>query len=470
VNAAGDFTLPDAPPDPPREDDGTGIEFEKGLPAAIDAERTIIGAAFLDNAAYSEAAETLEPSDFALTAHQRIFSCMGDLIDASVAADFVTVSQELARRKEIESIGGVAYLASLTEGLPRRLSIKDYIAAIKDKSRLRQLINICSTAITRAADQSEATQPILESVEAELLEIAQDTQAGRLQSVADSVRAAGGPDHYVRAITDPEQKPGLPTGFTDYDRMTGGLQKRELTVVAARPSMGKSALAMNIAANVGRDGEMVVAVFSIEMSRQALERRWIASEALIDVRRVMTGEFLRSDQKEKIAGALFAIAGTRVFIDDSAVLTPTQMRAKCRRLKQREGRLDLTIIDYLQLLSSGQKYGNRREEVDAISRALKQCAKELDCPVLALAQINRKAEERTDKRPMLSDLRESGQIEQDADVVAFLHRPDYYHRDDGEQDNLAELLIAKQRNGATGIVKLAWIPSVTRFGNLAYGG
>lgn len=475
MNGADDFTLPDAPPAPPREDSRTDIEFERGLPAAIDAERTLLGACFLDPQAYSEIAESLEACDFALQAHQRLFSCIGDLTDSSVAADLVTVSEELRRRKQIESVGGVAWLASLTEGLPRRLSLKDYIAEVKDKSRLRQLISICSNAITRAADQSESTQPILESVEGQLLEIAQESNQARLRTVYDSVKDAGGPDPYMRPITDPVAKPGIPTGYIGLDEMIGGLRESELILVGARPSMGKSSFMLGLAENVCLETGRVAAIFSLEMSRAALEKRLLASLALVDVRRAMSGKYLSGMEREKLHRALAQLVEAQIHIDDSSSLTPTQIRAKARRLKQRLGRLDVILLDYLQLVNPGRKYGNRQEEVAAVTRALKAMAKELNCPVVALTQVARSSEQRQDKRPTLADLRESGSQEADADIVLFIHRDSYYRRaaDDGDPDpdtdNIADIICAKQREGPTGTVKLAFIASVTRFGNLDYG-
>jgi replicative DNA helicase len=452
------------------------IEFERGLPASLDAERTILGAILLDNHAYSEAAAIIRAEDFALTAHQRVFARMGELIDRNHVVDIVTLSEELARRKEIESVGGVAWLASLTEGLPRRLSIDEYVRIVKDKSLLRQLIQICSMAITRAADQSEDAIEVLNAAETSLLEVTEKGITRGFSSVPEIV--AGSFRTIDNLYKEGREVTGLATHFEEFDRMTSGLQKSELTIIAARPSMGKTALAINIAQNAAIHGSKTVAVFSLEMSKESLLRRMLASEALVDSQKIQKGFLLRED-REKLTNALERLVEAKLFVDDTPGISLTEMRAKARRLRQQAGGLDLVVIDYLQLMSGGsmgpgaKRYENRTQEVSAISRGLKALAKELEIPVIALSQLSRASEQRGgDKKPMLSDLRESGSIEQDADVVAFIHRESYYNRDnpDPDTDNKAEVIIAKQRNGPTGSVELAWIGRCTRFENLARGG
>lgn len=456
-----DYMVPDSAPEI------VDAPAEQSLPANIDAERTIIGAVLLDNAAFNEAAENLEPDDFSLDSHRRIFLRMAELMDVGQAVDIVTLAHELNRRKEIESIGGVAYLASLTEGLPLRPVIVDYLRIVKDKSRLRKLMLVCSNVIARAADQSETSLAILEDTEGQLLQIAQDAVSGKLRTVAESIQVAGGVDAYMAPIVNPVEKTGLLTKFEDYDSMTGGLQKGELTVIAARPSMGKTGLITNIFENICYGTEKVAALFSLEMSRESMERRILASLARVDIQRAMTGKYLSNLEKEKLHHAMGPLVEMNLYIDDTAAMTPTQMRAKARRLKQRMGRLDVVGVDYLQLMSGGGRFQNRQEEVSHISRSLKQMSKELDCPVIALAQLNRGNEARQDKRPILSDLRESGQLEQDADVVAFVHREDYYERDPENKTNIADVIVAKQRNGPTGIVRLVFMSSLVKFDNLA---
>jgi replicative DNA helicase len=454
------------------------IEFERGLPASLDAERTILGAVLLDNHAYSEAASVLRFEDFALTAHQRVFARMGDLIDHNHVVDIVTLSEELAKRKEIESVGGVAWLASLTEGLPRRISIEEYVRIVKDKSLLRQLINICSTAITRAADQSEEALDVLNAAETSLLEVTEKGITRGFSSVHDIV--AGSFKTIDNLYKEGREITGLATHLTEFDRMTSGLQKSELIIIAARPSMGKTALAINIAQNAAIHGSKTVAVFSLEMSKESLLRRMLASEATVDSVKIQKGFLLRED-RDKLTAALERLVEARIFVDDTPGISLSEMRAKARRLRQSAGGLDLIVVDYLQLMTAGsigpagRHYENRTQEVSAVSRGLKALAKELDIPVMALSQLSRNSEQRAgDKKPILSDLRESGSIEQDADVVAFIHRESYYNRDksgepDPDTENKAENIIAKQRNGPTGSIEVAWVSKCTRFGDLSYG-
>ena len=452
------------------------IEFERGLPASLDAERTILGAILLDNHAYSDAASSLHAEDFALTAHQRVFARMGELIDRNHVVDIVTLSEELSRRKEIESVGGVAWIASLTEGLPRRLAIDEYVRIVKDKSLLRQLIQICSLSITRAADQSEDAIEVLNAAETSLLEVTEKGITRGFSSISEVV--AGSFRNIDNLYKEGKEVTGLATHFDEFDRMTSGLQKSELVIIAARPSMGKTALAINIAQNAAIQGGKTVAVFSLEMSKESLLRRMLASEALVDSQKIQKGFLLRED-RDKLTNALERLVEAKLYVDDTPGISLTEMRAKARRLRQSQGGLDLVVIDYLQLMSAGsmgpgaKRYENRTQEVSAISRGLKALAKELEIPVIALSQLSRASEQRGgDKKPMLSDLRESGSIEQDADVVAFIHRESYYNRDnpDPDTDNKAEVIIAKQRNGPTGSVELAWIGRCTRFDNLAHGG
>jgi replicative DNA helicase len=448
------------------------IGLDSGLPANVDAEKTILGAILLDNSAHAEASEVLKTDDFSLDSHRRIFLRISELVDTGRAVDIVTLSNELARYKEIEAVGGVAYLASLTEGLPRRPVIEEYIRIVKDKSLLRRLMGICSAAIARAADQSEDAIGVLDSTESQLLEVSESGLTQGLQPLDIIVRDSfGSIDNLYK---ESREITGLATEFYAFDRMTSGLQKGELIIIAARPSMGKTALAINIAQNAAVHHKAVVAIFSLEMSKESLLRRMLASQARVDQRRLQTG-FLGREDQGKLQDALGMLVDSRVFIDDSASISLAEMRAKARRLKQNAGGLDLVVIDYLQLMSAslpaaGRKgFENRTQEVSAISRGLKAMAKELHVPVIALSQLSRASERRgDDKRPMLSDLRESGSIEQDADVVAFIHRESYYDRSEEmtESDRAkSELILAKQRNGPTGTVHLNFISRFTCFEN-----
>jgi len=447
--------------------------LDTGLPANIDAEKTILGAILLDNAAHSEAAEKIDADDFSLDSHRRIYMRMSELLDAQRPVDIVTLANELARYKEVEAVGGVAYLASLTEGLPRRPVIEEYIRIVKDKSLLRKLMLICSSAIARAADQSEDAIGVLDVTESQLLEVSEKGLTQGLESldkiVANSFGSIDNLYKQSREVT------GVSTGFIEFDRMTSGLQKGELIIIAARPSMGKTALAINIAQNAALLHGAKVAVFSLEMSKASLLRRMLASQASVDQQKLQKG-FLGREDHDKLQNALGQLVESHIFIDDSAGISLAEMRAKARRLKQNAGGLDLVVVDYLQLMtaslpSGGKKgYENRTQEVSAISRGLKAMAKELDVPLVALSQLSRASERRgDDKRPMLSDLRESGSIEQDADVVAFIHREAYYNHNKEElsAEELAksEIILAKQRNGPTGTVFMYFNSRYTRFDN-----
>jgi replicative DNA helicase len=447
------------------------LTLDTGLPANIDAEKTILGAILLDNAAHSEAAEKIDADDFSLDSHRRIFLRMSELMDSQRSVDIVTLAHQLAQNKEVEAVGGVAYLASLTEGLPRRPVIEEYIRIVKDKSLLRKLMMICSSAIARAADQSEDAIGVLDMTESQLLEVSEKGLAGGLEGIDKIVaNSFGSIDNLYKQS---REVTGLATDFTELDRLTSGLQKGELIIIAARPSMGKTALAINIAQNAAINHNSIVAVFSLEMSKESLLRRMLASQAWVDQQLLQKG-FLGQEEHGKLQKALSELVEARIFIDDSAGISLAEMRAKARRLKQNAGGLDLVVVDYLQLMSAtlagGKKgYENRTQEVSAISRGLKALAKELQVPVMALSQLSRASERRgEDKRPLLSDLRESGSIEQDADVVAFIHRESYYNRTEELTDAekaKAEIIIAKQRNGPTDTVYLNWLGKFTRFEN-----
>jgi replicative DNA helicase len=445
------------------------IMTDAGLPANLDAEKTILGAILLDNLSHAEASARLEPDDFSLDSHRRIYQRMGELINSERTVDIVTLANELSRYKEVESVGGVAYLASLTEGLPRRPVIEEYIRIVKDKSLLRKLMLICSAAIARAAEQSDTALDVLGDAEQRLLEVSEKGVTNGLlpidQIVAQSFGSIDNLYKNAREIT------GLATDLHEFDRLTSGLQKSELIIIAARPSMGKTALAINMAQNAALNHGAIVAIFSLEMSRESLLRRMLASQAWVDQSNLQKG-FISGEEQAKLRQALNQLLESHIFIDDSAGISLTEMRAKARRLKQTAKGLDLVLVDYLQLMSvslpsNGGKrggYENRTQEVSAITRGLKALAKELEVPVVALSQLSRNSERREDKRPMLSDLRESGSIEQDADLVCFIHREGYYDHD-VEDKAKSEIIIAKQRNGPTDTAIVNFIDKFTRFEN-----
>ena len=445
----------------------------EGLPSSITAEIAILGAMLLDAVAISDATGRLRTDDFSLDSHRRVYQAMLDLMAVGHAIDHITVMEALSKRKELDAIGGPAYLAYLTEGIPHQLNIESYVRIVKDKSLLRQLMGIFHEGVSRASDQAELAADVLGDVEARLAEVAdsaiQRGFSGIGEIVANSFGSIDALYEQGREIT------GLATHYIEFDRMTSGLQEGELIIIAARPSMGKTAWAINIAQNAAvRDGK-VVAVFSLEMSKESLLRRMLASEAMVNSRKIQTG-FLPREDKGKLLAGLERLMESKMFVDDTPGITLAEMRAKARRLRQQEGRLDLIVIDYLQLMTgsagaSQKKFENRTQEVSSVSRGLKALAKEMRVPVVALSQLSRGSEQRAgDKKPLLSDLRESGSIEQDADVVAFIHREEYYDRENEDLKGKAEIIIAKQRNGPTGSIQMAYLADYTRFENLASSG
>ncbi|MDT8068700.1 MAG: replicative DNA helicase [Terriglobia bacterium] len=443
--------------------------LDRGLPASPDAERSILGGILLDNFLQNEAAAALKAEHFYLDSHRRIYQRMLDLNEFGKPIDIISLADELGRYKELESVGGVAYLTSLTDGVPRRQSIEHYIRLVKDKALLRGLIHAANSMITKALDQEDETAEVLDSAEASLFALTEARIGQDLMALKDIVRESfpGGLDTLYEAgrrIT------GVETHFADLDELTSGLQPSDLVIVAARPSMGKTALAINMAENVAILGGQPVAIFSLEMSREALLRRMLCSQSRVDSHKFRTG-FLGKEDLTKIRNGLDALLQAPMYIDDTPGISLTELRAKARRLKHTTG-LGMIVVDYLQLMSAtapgGKRYENRTQEVSAISRGLKAIAKELKVPMVALSQLSRAPETRgtKDNEPKLSDLRESGSIEQDADVVMFIYRPEYYNRDDPTVENKAKLIIAKQRNGPTDTIQLAYIKQWTRFENL----
>jgi replicative DNA helicase len=442
-----------------------------GLPSSVHTEITVLGAMLLDSMAVTDATAKLRPEDFSLDSHQRIYRVMMDLLAVGHAIDYITVMDALSKRRELDAIGGPAYLAYLSEGVPRHPKIEDYVRIIKDKSLLRQLLGIFNDGMALASDQNEDATNVLNSVEVKLAEVADSAIQRGFSGIADIVASSFGS---IDALYEQGREiTGLATHYIEFDKMTSGLQQSELIIVAARPSMGKTAWAINIGQNCAVKDGKVVAIFSLEMSKESLLRRMLASEASVGSRKLQTG-FIPREDKSKLMAALDRLMTSKMFVDDTPGISLAEMRAKCRRLRQQEGSLDLIIIDYLQLMtgsagSSQKKFENRTQEVSSISRGLKALAKEMQVPVIALSQLSRGSEQRTgDKKPLLSDLRESGSIEQDADVVAFIHREEYYDRENEDIKGKAEIIIAKQRNGPTGSIQLAYIADYTRFENLAF--
>jgi len=439
------------------------------LPANVEAERSILGAILLDNFAYNQAAEHLRTEDFSLDSHRRIYTRMVDLAESSRPIDMITLIEELERHKDLQAIGDVAYVSSLVEGVPERPSIEHYVKIVRDKALLRGLISAANTAIARASDQSDTAEEVLGDAEAAIFQLSEKRICRGFMGIQEIVRESFGS---VDALLQRGQRiTGLETHYEKLDEMTSGLQHSELVIIAARPSMGKTAFAMNIAENSAIKDQQVVAVFSLEMSREALLLRLLCSTAEVDAHKMRTGSLWQDDTK-KVVRAMEQLAHAPIFIDDTPGISLSEMRAKARRLKQAQGgKLDLLIVDYLQLMSGGGKrFENRTQEVSAISRGLKALAKELHVPVIALSQLSRAPESRGgDHRPQLADLRESGSIEQDADLVMFIFREEVYKQDDPDLQGKAEILIAKQRNGPTGRIQLAFRKNCTRFETLLEG-
>src|SRR2546425_3920176 len=386
------------------------------LPANVDAERSILGAILLDNFSYNQAAEHLRADDFSLDSHRRIYSRMIDLAESSRPIDMITLIEELDRHKDLQSVGDVGYISSLVDGVPDRPSIEHYVKIVRDKALLRGLIHAANSAIARASDQSDAAEDVLSDAEAAIFQLSEKRIGRGFLGVQAIVRESFGP---VDALLQRGQRiTGLATHYTDLDEMTSGLQRSDLVIIAARPSMGKTAFAMNIAENASIEDRKVVGMFSLEMSREALLLRLLCSRARVDSHRMRTGSLWRDDM-QKVVHAMEQLANAPIYIDDTPGISLSEMRAKARRLQQSVGSLDLIIVDYLQLMSGGsRRYENRTQEVSAISRGLKALAKELSVPVVALSQLSRAPESRGSgaHRPQLADLRESGSIEQDADV------------------------------------------------------
>jgi replicative DNA helicase len=431
--------------------------FEKGLPSNVEAERSILGAILLDNTVCNQAIEFLKRDDFFLDSHRRIFDKMVALSERLSSIDLITLSDELRRAAEFEQIGGATYIASLIDGVPRTDNIEHYAKIVKKKSMLRKLISASNQIIARAFDEEDDADIIIDQAEQAIFQIAEDKVRQGFQYIGTVAQKRL---EQIEQMADrPEMITGVPTGFVDFDHLTSGLQRQDLIIIAARPSMGKTALALNMAQYAARNGS-VVGIFSLEMSAEQLASRLLCSEARVDAHRLRTG-FLNREEWARLGDALRRLCETKVYIDDTPGSGVLEMRAKARRLKAEHG-LDLLVVDYLQLMSGRGRIESRQQEVSQISRDLKTLAKELDIPVLALSQLSRAPETRSEHKPQLSDLRESGAIEQDADVVCFIYREEIYNETD-ENRGRAELLIAKQRNGPTGKVELAFLNSFTRF-------
>jgi replicative DNA helicase len=438
-------------------------------PHSIEAEQSVLGGLLLDNSAWDRAADLIAASDFYRYEHRSIYAAVGELVSASKPADVITVFEQLQARGQAEACGGLSYLNALAQSVPSAANIRRYAEIVRERAVLRKLVAVSDEIATAAFNTNgRPVSQILDDAEARVLQIGEDGQRGQ-QGFQTLDRLVVG---LIDRVTELHEKgaqdvTGVRTGFHDLDRMTAGLQAGDLIILAGRPSMGKTSMAMNIAEHVAIAESLPVLVFSMEMSASQLALRMVGSVGRIDQSRLRTGR-LADDEWSRLSEAVERMSGARVFIDEAPGLTPGDLRARARRQARASGQLGLIVVDYLQLMSgSGTSEENRATELGEISRGLKALAKELQCPVIALSQLNRSVESRPDKRPMMSDLRESGALEQDGDAVVFVYRDDYYHKDSNEP-GIAEIIIAKQRNGPTGTVKLAFLRPLTKFENLSY--
>jgi replicative DNA helicase len=439
---------------------------ERTLPHNLEAERSVLGAILVHNDAFNLAAQVIDSGDFYRDAHRRIFDRMVALNERHDAIDFVTLKEELARSGQLDEVGGPAYIASLADGVPRATNVEYYAKIVKEKATLRNLIYAANKILTNAYEGDQESDLVLDDAESAIFAVADDRLKAGFVQMRDLVK-----ESFPKIEQLFEQKrliTGVPTGFVDLDEMTRGLQGGDLVIVAARPSMGKTSLVLNIAQYVATQPEHVVGFFSLEMSKESLFLRLLTAEAQVDGHRLLSGAIGGKDYG-RISHALETLSSMKLFIDDSANIGVLEMRAKSRRLQSEHG-LNLLIVDYIQLMSGRGRFENRTLELASISRSLKGLAKELNVPIVVLSQLSRAPESRSDHRPQLSDLRESGALEQDADVVVLIYRDDVYNKDPNSPDaGTAELILAKQRNGPTGIVRLAFLREQTRFANLAQG-
>ncbi len=439
---------------------------ERTLPHNLEAERSVLGAILVHNDAFNTAAQVIDSGDFYRDAHRRIFDKMVALNERNQAIDFVTLKEELSRGGELDDVGGPAYVASLADGVPRATNVEYYARIVKEKATLRNLIYAANKIVTNAYEADQEPDLILDEAESAIFSIADDKLKAGFVQMRDLVK-----DSFPKIEQLFEQKrliTGVPTGFVDLDEMTRGFQPGDLIIVAARPSMGKTSLVLNIAQYCSTQPEHTVGFFSLEMSKESLFLRLLTSEAQIDSHRLMSGAIGQKDYG-KISHALETLSAMKLHIDDTANIGVLEMRAKARRLKSEHG-LSMLAVDYIQLMTGRGRFENRTLELASISRSLKGLAKELSVPIVVLSQLSRAPESRSDHRPQLSDLRESGALEQDADVVILIYRDDAYNRDPNNPEaGTAELILAKQRNGPTGVVKLAFLREQTRFANLAQG-
>ena len=427
-------------------------------PHSVESEQSILGSIILDKEAIITVAETIQPMDFYKEAHKIIYESMLKLNSNNEPIDLITLIEELRKEGHLDSIGGISYLTSLSTIVPTTSNVKYYANIVKEKSVMRQLIKASNEIINLGYDASTDVQEILDKAEKNIFDISQEKSGDDIQPI--NVVLQDTFEMIEKLCTDKSEVTGITTGFADLNKKINGLQRTDLILLAARPAMGKTAFSLNLVQNAALKGDASVAVFSLEMSKEQLVQRMLSAQSNVELSKIKTGNLGESDWPRIIDG-MAVLSEANIFIDDTPGIKISEIRSKCRRLKIEKG-LDLILIDYLQLMEGEGKNENRQQEIAKISRSLKILAKELDCPVVALSQLSRSPELSKDHRPILSDLRESGSIEQDADIVMFLYRDEYYH-DDSEKKNIGEVIIAKNRHGETGNVELVWFGQVQKF-------
>jgi replicative DNA helicase len=430
-------------------------------PHSVEAEQSVLGSMILDKEVISTITSILKMDDFYREDHKKIFESILDLFDKGEPIDLITLSDDLGKRGILDSIGGIEYITNIITTVPTTESSKHYAKIIEEKSLLRKLINISSEIMELGYEGTDEVSSIIDKAEKGIFDLLQKRNSGGFSHIKDVLLTTF--DRLEYLYNNKGNITGIPTGFIDMDQKTNGLQNSDLILVAARPAMGKTSFVLNIAQHAAIHAKIPVAIFSLEMSKDQLVNRMLSSEVMVDSQRMRSGD-LEDDDWEKLAISMGPMSEAPIYIDDTPGISMTELRAKCRRLKL-EKDLGLIMIDYLQLMSGGKKSESRQQEISEISRSLKILAKEINVPVITLSQLSRAPEARADHRPILSDLRESGAIEQDADIVMFLYRDDYYNPE-SEKKNIAEVIFAKHRNGSTGTVELRWLGEFTKFGNL----
>jgi len=440
--------------------------MEKTMPHNIDAEKSVLGSMFLSKYATQKALESLNKDLFYLDANQKIFEAIKALREKLISIDMTTVTEELENKKQLKQIGGIEYLTEIINFVPTAANIDEYIRIVEEKAILRRLIEEATEIVSSGYNQEEDISEVLDNAEKKILNVVKTKKGTEFRSIQDVLLKTQ--SDLEKLSQQKGEITGIPTGFYDLDKVTSGLHENELIIIAARPAMGKTAFALNLATNIAMNTDKTVALFNMEMSGEQLAMRMLSSVGQIEANKLRSGKLEHHDWK-KFNEAMSRLAETKLFIDDTAGMTISEIKAKCRRLYNSEGGLGIVIIDYLQLISGSARYaGNRQQEVSEISRSLKTLAMELNIPVIALAQLSRTVEGREDKRPLLSDLRESGSIEQDADIVAFLYREDYYTKQISIDENTSksEFIIAKNRSGPTTTVDLIFRRNVSTFVNM----